>query len=83
MSDIIDYWFRHNRGLINGIRTVWKLITCNLNASNEEYFIECINKINRDEQQIENCVMIIPPLQQLLTTQNARLAFFLTISLVL
>lgn len=54
MADTRQYAFRSKRGIFNGIGTVWKSITGNLDASDGEYFNECITKITRDEYQIEN-----------------------------
>lgn len=34
-------------------------ITSNLNASDEEYFNDCIDKLTHDEEQIENLLKII------------------------
>uniref|UniRef100_A0A6P7GY14 Uncharacterized protein LOC114348240 n=1 Tax=Diabrotica virgifera virgifera TaxID=50390 RepID=A0A6P7GY14_DIAVI len=53
-SDTVPYNKRLKRGLVNGIGTIWKSITGNLDASDGEYFNKCINKINSDETQIEN-----------------------------
>lgn len=52
-SETRNYAFREKRGVFNGIGTVWKSITGNLDASDGEYFNECINKITRDERHIE------------------------------
>ncbi|XP_050518951.1 uncharacterized protein LOC126893054 [Diabrotica virgifera virgifera] len=54
MADTKQYAFREKRGLINGIGSIWKSITGNLDSSDGEYFNECTNKITRDEYQIEN-----------------------------
>lgn len=53
-SDTKRYNFREKRGIFNGIGTVWKSITGNLDATDGEYFNECINKVIHDEYQIEN-----------------------------
>lgn len=54
MADTKNYNPRKKRGILNGIGTIWKSITGNLDASDGEYFNECINKITHDEYQIEN-----------------------------
>lgn len=45
---------RYKRGLINGIGTIWKSLTGNLDSSDGEYYSDCINKLSNDEHQIEN-----------------------------
>lgn len=49
-----QYAPRQKRGVFNGIGTVWKSITGNLDSSDGEYFNDCINKVVQDEHQIEN-----------------------------
>lgn len=44
---------RRKRGLINGAGSIWKFITGNLDASDGEYYNNCINKIEKDEHQLE------------------------------
>ena len=44
---------RKRRGLINAAGTVWKYITGNLDSSDGEYYNNCINKIEKDEHEIE------------------------------
>jgi len=53
ISDTKNYAYREKRGLVNGIGSIWKAITGNLDASDGEYFNDCIEKISRDETQIE------------------------------
>ncbi|XP_074031912.1 uncharacterized protein [Leptinotarsa decemlineata] len=53
-TDTEKFEKRTKRGLINGAGTFWKAITGNLDASDGEYFTDCINKISQDEHQIEN-----------------------------
>jgi len=53
MLDTKDIKLRYKRGLFNGIGTIWKTITGNLDASDGQYFNECIDKINRNEGNIE------------------------------
>lgn len=45
---------RYKRGILNGIGTIWKAITGNLDASDGEFYSNCINKILNDEHQLEN-----------------------------
>ncbi|XP_074030051.1 uncharacterized protein [Leptinotarsa decemlineata] len=45
---------RYKRGIIDGIGTIFKAITGNLDASDGEYYTNCINKINNDEHELEN-----------------------------
>lgn len=54
MSNTKNYAFRQRRGLFNGIGTVWKTLTSNLDASDGEYFNDCIEKVSRDERHIES-----------------------------
>lgn len=54
IRDTNKYIYREKRGIFNGIGTVWKSITGNLDASDGEYYNDCINKITKDEYQIEN-----------------------------
>ncbi|KAJ8911126.1 hypothetical protein NQ315_003302 [Exocentrus adspersus] len=44
---------RYKRGVFNGIGTIFKSITGNLDSSDGEYYNDCINKLNRDEHQLE------------------------------
>lgn len=44
---------RQKRGLINGLGTIWKSITGNLDSSDGEYFNNCIDKVVKDEHEIE------------------------------
>lgn len=53
-ADTKKYEFRSKRGLINGIGSIFKSITGNLDSSDGEYYNECIDKINRDEREIES-----------------------------
>lgn len=54
MADTQSYKFRTKRGIINGIGTIWKTITGNLDASDGEYFNDCIDKITQDERHLES-----------------------------
>lgn len=47
---------RYKRGILNGIGTIFKSITGNLDAEDGEYYSNCINKLNSDEHQIENLI---------------------------
>lgn len=53
MMDTPNYNIRQKRGLINGIGTIWKTITGNLDSSDGEYFNDCIEKVSRDERHLE------------------------------
>lgn len=53
-ADTKKYAFRQRRGLFNGVGTVWKTLTGNLDASDGEYFNDCIEKVSRDERHIES-----------------------------
>lgn len=46
--------YRYKRGILNGIGSIWKALTGNLDASDGEYYTDCINKLKDDEHQIEN-----------------------------
>ena len=45
---------RYKRGILNGVGTIWKSITGNLDASDGEFYTECINKLLNDDHQLEN-----------------------------
>jgi transcription termination factor NusB len=45
---------RFKRGLINGVGSIFKALTGNLDASDGEYFTQAIDKITHDQHQIEN-----------------------------
>ncbi|XP_074028548.1 uncharacterized protein [Leptinotarsa decemlineata] len=45
---------RNKRGLINGIGSIFKSITGNLDASDGEFYTNSINRLNNDEHQLEN-----------------------------
>lgn len=53
MSDTQNYNSRARRGIFNGIGTIWKSITGNLDASDGEYFNEHLEKLSRDETHVE------------------------------
>lgn len=53
ISEIYADTKRYKRGLINGVGSIWKAITGNLDASDGEYYVNCINKINQDERHLE------------------------------
>lgn len=44
---------RYKRGLINGLGSFWKLLTGNLDASDGEYYNDCINRLEKDDSQIQ------------------------------
>ena len=52
-ADTKKYAFRYKRGLINGIGSIFKFITGNLDSSDGEYFDACINKVSHDERELE------------------------------
>lgn len=45
---------RQKRGIINGLGTIFKSITGNLDASDGEYYVKSINQLKSDQNQIEN-----------------------------
>lgn len=47
---------RYKRGILNGIGTIFKSITGNLDAEDGQYYSDCINKLNKDEYQLENLI---------------------------
>lgn len=47
---------RYKRGILNGIGTIFKSITGNLDAEDGEYYSNCIYKLNNDEHQLENLI---------------------------
>lgn len=52
-SETQNYAYRNKRGIFNGAGTIWKSITGNLDASDGEYFNNCIEKLSRDEHHFE------------------------------
>ena len=52
--DTKPYFLRQKRGLINGLGSVWKAITGNLDASDGEYYEASINKLEKDENEMKN-----------------------------
>lgn len=54
ISYAIQNRHRTKRGLINGIGTIFKTLTGNLDANDGEYYSKCINKLKNDEHEIEN-----------------------------
>ena len=42
-----------NNSIINGIGTIYKSITGNLDLSDGEYFNDCMDKTTRNEHEIE------------------------------
>lgn len=47
---------RYKRGIINGIGSIFKAITGNLDAEDGQYYTDCINKLNNHEHQLENLI---------------------------
>lgn len=45
---------REKRGLINGLGSIWKSITGNLDSSDGEFYNNCIDKLERDDREIQN-----------------------------
>lgn len=45
---------RSKRGLINGLGSIFKSITGNLDSTDGEYYTSCINRIKGDQHKIEN-----------------------------
>lgn len=45
---------RYKRGILNGIGTIFKSITGNLDAEDGQYYSDCVNKLNQDEHHLEN-----------------------------
>lgn len=44
---------RRKRGLINAVGSVFKFLTGNLDSTDGEYYNNCINKIEKDEHELE------------------------------
>lgn len=44
---------RYKRGILNGIGSIWKAISGNLDAADGEYFNDCINKLEKDDREIQ------------------------------
>lgn len=47
---------RYKRGILNGIGSIFKSITGNLDAEDGQYYTDSINKLNNDEHQLENLI---------------------------
>lgn len=47
---------RYKRGLINAIGDVWKFISGSLNAEDGEFYSKCIEKLNKDEHELQNLI---------------------------
>lgn len=45
---------RHKRGLVDGLGSIFKSITGNLDASDGQFYTDSINKLNQDQHQMEN-----------------------------
>lgn len=45
---------RQKRGILNGLGSIWKAISGNLDASDGEYFSDCIDKLEKDDKEIQN-----------------------------
>lgn len=45
--------YRYKRGILNGIGSIWKAITGNLDAADGEYFNDCINKFEKDDKEMQ------------------------------
>lgn len=56
LAEIKFETIRVKRGIANGIGTVWKFITGNLDASDGEYFNKCIDKLEKDDSEIQNLI---------------------------
>ncbi|KAJ3642285.1 hypothetical protein Zmor_025085 [Zophobas morio] len=48
--------FRFKRGIIDGLGSIWKAITGNLDAADGEYIEQCINKLEKDDREIQNLI---------------------------
>lgn len=44
---------RVKRGLLNGVGSIWKSITGNLDASDGEYYNQCIDKLEKDDAEMQ------------------------------
>lgn len=53
-SETKNYVFRDKRGLVNGIGSIFKSITGNLDSSDGEYLNACIDKLTGDEQELQH-----------------------------
>lgn len=48
------YSNRKRRGLVNGIGSIFKSITGNLDSADGEYYEQCINKLEKDDRELQN-----------------------------
>lgn len=44
---------RFKRGLVNGLGSLWKIISGNLDASDGEYYNNCINNLEKDDHSLQ------------------------------
>ena len=44
---------RYKRGILNGVGSIWKAISGNLDAADGEYFNDCIDKLEKDDREIQ------------------------------
>lgn len=49
----LEFPTRFKRGILNGVGSIWKAITGNLDASDGEYFNQCIDKLEKDDAAIQ------------------------------
>jgi hypothetical protein len=47
---------RSKRGVLNGLGSIWKTLTGNLDSSDGEYYDQCINKLEKDDREIQNLI---------------------------
>lgn len=45
--------YRYKRGILNGIGSIWKTIAGNLDAADGEYFNSCIDKLEKDDREMQ------------------------------
>lgn len=53
-SVLNNYPSRKKRGLIDGLGSIFKSITGNLDSSDGAYYEQCINKLEKDDRELEN-----------------------------
>lgn len=49
----LEFPTRFKRGILNGVGSIWKAITGNLDASDGEYFNQCIDKLEKDDAAVQ------------------------------
>jgi hypothetical protein len=47
---------RSKRGILNDLGSIWKTLTGNLDASDGEYYDQCMDKLEKDDSEIQSVI---------------------------